>query len=82
MEIHPSSNEHHLGDTLDLNCRGIEQHGRIQWTKEGYPGRLADNVHQSGHMLRIISLRPENAGVYKCESDGSTAEYELTLIGE
>lgn len=83
MEIHPSNTQHHLGDTLDLECRGAEPGANVHWSKQG--GRLAHNVHQSGPTLRIISLRPENAGVYRCEVSSHNVDrhqtYEVRLIG-
>lgn len=78
-----SSNDHpHMSDTIDLHCRTTDQ-GEIRWSK--LTGRFADNVQVYGHTLRIVSLRPENEGYYRCESSGyhgiHTKDYELVIIG-
>lgn len=44
----------------------------IRWTK--VHESLGNNVHQNGNVLRIISARPENRGIYLCiaENDAGT----------
>lgn len=71
-----------MTDTVDLQCHAAEQ-AEIRWSK--LSGRLADNVHVTGPHLRIISLRPENEGWYRCEASGyhgvQSKDYELIIIG-
>lgn len=83
LNISPPEREHRSGDNIDITCQSNEQGVITSWSKPS--GRLADNVQNVGGTLRIINLRSENAGMYRCEATGQQGfyykDYNLDVIG-
>ncbi|RZB41729.1 basement membrane-specific heparan sulfate proteoglycan core protein, partial [Asbolus verrucosus] len=84
IDLRVTKTNHRIGENVDISCHSTEPGVITTWSK--VYGRLADNVHHSGGTLRIFSLRPENAGTYRCEATGSAGlykkDYNLHIIDQ
>ncbi|KAG5900605.1 hypothetical protein JTB14_017460 [Gonioctena quinquepunctata] len=82
--ISPPEADHYVGDNIDVSCQSSERGEITVWSK--LSGSLSDNVQNVGGTLRIVSLRPENAGVYRCEATGRQGvhfkDYNLNIIDD
>lgn len=73
-----------IGDSVDVTCQSSEPGVIAAWSRPA--GRFATNVVTSGGRLRIYAVKPENAGIYRCEATGNRGlyhkDYTLDLVGE
>lgn len=72
-----------VGDSIDVYCQSSEPGVIAAWSRPH--GRFASNIQATAGVLRIFSVRPENAGTYRCEATGYRGvyhkDYNLDLIG-
>jgi hypothetical protein len=73
LYITPPERSHRVGEHIDINCQSSEPGVITSWSK--LSGWLENNVQEVGGTLRITSLRPENAGIYRCEATGHQGVY-------
>lgn len=84
-----SEDEVELGGSLQLDCETSNQ----SYTHSNKPakwfrmngnqptGQFSDNILIEGKTLKIINIRAENAGVYRCMIDGVFKDYIVTIKG-
>ncbi|XP_074025385.1 basement membrane-specific heparan sulfate proteoglycan core protein isoform X7 [Leptinotarsa decemlineata] len=82
LYISPPEMDRYVGENIDVVCQSSERGAITVWSK--LSGYLSDNVESIGGNLRIVNLRPENAGVYRCEATGRQGvhhkDYTLNVV--
>lgn len=73
LRITNTKDSYHVGDTVDVYCQSSEPGVIASWSRP--QGRFSDNVQASSGSLRIFNVRPDNAGVYRCEATGFRGTY-------
>ncbi|XP_049312046.1 basement membrane-specific heparan sulfate proteoglycan core protein isoform X31 [Bactrocera dorsalis] len=67
------------GQDFSITCEATgSPYPSIKWTK--VHEALADNVQQTGNVLRIINARPENRGMYLCIAENIAGSEESNTI--
>ncbi|XP_037931811.1 basement membrane-specific heparan sulfate proteoglycan core protein [Teleopsis dalmanni] len=67
------------GQDFTITCEATgTPYPNIKWTKVHEP--MADNVHQTGNVLRIINARSENRGMYLCIAENSVGTDQANTI--
>ncbi|KAK9869716.1 hypothetical protein WA026_003454 [Henosepilachna vigintioctopunctata] len=84
LYISPPERNYRLGENIDINCQSNQPGAITTWSKPS--GWLGDNVQNVGGTLRILGLRRENAGSYRCEATGYQGvyhkDYNLRILEE
>lgn len=82
LHITPLERSYRSGENVDINCQSSEPGVITTWSKLG--GWFENNVRNIGGTLRIISLRSENSGTYRCEATGHEGvyhkDYQLDVV--
>ncbi|XP_044751334.1 basement membrane-specific heparan sulfate proteoglycan core protein isoform X8 [Coccinella septempunctata] len=82
LNISPPEREYRIGEDIDIHCQSNQPGAITTWSKPS--GWLDDNVQSVGGTLRILKLKQENAGVYRCEAQGYQGvyhkDYNLQII--
>lgn len=83
LHISPPEREYRIGEDIDIHCQSNQPGAITTWSKPS--GWLDDNVQSVGGTLRILKLKRENAGVYRCEAQGPQGvyhkDYNLQIMG-
>ncbi|XP_018799858.1 PREDICTED: basement membrane-specific heparan sulfate proteoglycan core protein isoform X7 [Bactrocera latifrons] len=75
----PEQNRIIQGQDFSITCEATgSPYPSIKWTK--VHEALADNVQQTGNVLRIINARPENRGMYLCIAENIAGSDESNTI--
>ncbi|XP_050331107.1 basement membrane-specific heparan sulfate proteoglycan core protein isoform X14 [Bactrocera neohumeralis] len=75
----PEQNRIIQGQDFSITCEATgSPYPSIKWTK--VHEALADNVQQTGNVLRIINARPENRGMYLCIAESIAGSDESNTI--
>ena len=75
----PYENRIVQGKDFSISCEASgSPQPTIKWTK--VHESLADNVHVTGNVLRIINARPENRGMYVCIAENSAGSDQSNTI--
>ncbi|XP_053952208.1 basement membrane-specific heparan sulfate proteoglycan core protein isoform X5 [Anastrepha ludens] len=75
----PDENHIVQGQDFSITCEATgSPYPNIKWTK--VHEALADNVQQTGNVLRIINARPENRGMYLCIAENVAGSHESNTI--
>lgn len=79
VKILPEENRIIQGKDFSITCEASgSPYPSIKWTK--VHESMADNVHLTGNVLRIINARPENRGMYVCIAENSAGTDQSNTI--
>ncbi|XP_028137681.2 basement membrane-specific heparan sulfate proteoglycan core protein isoform X7 [Diabrotica virgifera virgifera] len=84
LYINPPDEDHYAGEDLEVHCQSSERGVVTMWSK--ISGPLSNNVVGVTGSLKILSLTPENSGLYRCEANGRQGvqyrDYNLNVIDD
>ncbi|XP_072390118.1 basement membrane-specific heparan sulfate proteoglycan core protein isoform X27 [Diabrotica undecimpunctata] len=84
LYINPPEEDHYAGEDLEVHCQSSERGVVTMWSKVSGP--LSNNVVGVTGSLKIVSLTPENSGLYRCEANGRQGvqyrDYNLNVIDD
>ncbi|KAJ8979364.1 hypothetical protein NQ317_002953 [Molorchus minor] len=73
LHISPPERQYSVGENVEIACQSSEPGVITDWSKVS--GWLDSNVQTVGGRLRINSISPGNAGVYRCDATGPHGVY-------